>query len=237
MRQILNTSMLCLLFLATSDCVSAEWTITKDGGAYRVNGCKLMANGKLVDRNGVTVRNLTPQEQAEISQAINRHEPPAASADRQYAEHKSRQPTQSAPPDDSPPRPSPANPEQKSTERYNSTPADESTSKSKPSVSYAIFLLGLAGAGFFLLKHLFRPRCPRCNSDAIRNDGARVLDTRHSVAQEEETRTATTRDRWGNPISTTEYSVPVTRVYERNLVEDRYSCFKCRHKWSTQNWQ
>ena len=66
---------ICLAtLLLTAVCHGSEdWTITKDSGAYRVNDCKLMADGRLVSASGAT-RVLTRQQLDEIGAAIDRYE-------------------------------------------------------------------------------------------------------------------------------------------------------------------
>lgn len=91
--KLLLTLLLIQILSSATFCVAGEtWIITKEGGAYRVNGHKLMANGRLADANGVTVKFLSKQELGEIGAAIDRYEPPAESAAVQYYKQRERQP-------------------------------------------------------------------------------------------------------------------------------------------------
>ena len=65
---------LAALLLAANCHGSEDWVITKDGGAYRVNGWRLMANGRLIDNNGTTAKTLTRHDLDEIGIAIDRYE-------------------------------------------------------------------------------------------------------------------------------------------------------------------
>lgn len=222
-----------LLLLLCEHCVAADqWKITKENGAYRVNGCKLMADGKLVDRYGNVVQTLTKRQLEEIGEAINRYEPPPPSADVQIAEHKSRQHEAPAPPAEPSPPPATARP---SNELPPSLASKDKKEDSLLSVIIAVLLFGIGSVVLYAWAN--RKRCPRCNSDAVRLGRATVLNSRQDVVIDRETRTTVFRDNYGNRLGSAEEEVPVARVRESNLVERQYSCAKCRHKWSAQGWE
>ena len=73
------TTCVAVLLLAAICQGSEEWLITKDGGAYRVNGWRLMANGRLADSNGTAAKKLTRKDLDEIGVAIDCYEASHAS--------------------------------------------------------------------------------------------------------------------------------------------------------------
>jgi len=134
-----------------------KWTITKTGGAYRVNGMKLMANGYLRSESGDSSRELTRQELIEIGEAINAYE---AGIPAPETNSTSRNNEPSAPATESPPA---TNAETAKTPPAAITQAPPETSMLEIGVFVGVLVILLAITGVFI----WMPRCPRCGRRSL----------------------------------------------------------------------
>ena len=221
-----------LLALAVASCfvpsasgAETAWRITKENGAFRVNGCKLTANGKLSDPNNGTARTLTRKELDEIGRAIDAYEA-SPHADNRYAapvvagvrdspstdssDVKSTPPLQS-PPSETPQwtsHPAEAPPS-------NSQSSDDSQKKTEP--NYIAWFLGLIVVVIILavLSDVFAKKtcCPNCGNVEIK---------------------ALSHEAGGGGLRVkTDYERGGSRQRLVNVTHHRFKCYcpKCRHQW------
>jgi hypothetical protein len=224
----------CVLLVAVvASCVAASasgaetaWRITKENGAFRVNGCKLTANGKLSDPNTATERTLTRKELNEIGRAIDAYEASPHADDRYAApavagvrdspstdssDVKSTPPLQS-PPSETPQwtsHPAEAPPS-------NSQSSDDSQKKTEP--NYIAWFLGLIVVVIILalfLNDAKKTCCPKCGNVEIKT-------LSHEAGG-------------GGLRVKTEYDYNTNRGRQRlvNVTHHRFRCYcpKCRHQW------
>ena len=225
-----------LLALAVASCfvpsasgAETTWRITKENGAYRINGCRLAANGKLSDPNTATERTLTRKELDEIGRAIDAYEA-SPHADNRYAAPAVAGKTQTTPTAD--PQPygerDTSGASSANSSGSNSSPsspptghfetADEQTNsvlRDNHDLRDAFFGAVVVITILVVVAQLFKKktRCPKCGNVEIK-----VLS--HETGE-------------GGLRVKTDYGQGNSRQRLVNVTHHRFRCYcpKCRHQW------
>ena len=205
----------CYLLLTVFCHGSEQWTITKENGSYRVNGCKLMANGRLADANGTIAKTLTPQELREIGVAIDRFE---NNHDSPYAKPAIAGPYKTSPPNEEPPmvgkKANEPPPIQAQREEQSNAPAsvasaehvDGPGNKDHTGLYVVLVVIGIFSIG--IIRALIPFQCPRCGRFSGDKVESVMIDEHLAVSNGE--------------------------LVNRQRHLNGYRCRNCRHEWLDQ---